>query len=383
MREARCGPRPYANARAARLGPPRRPQRRRAILACRRRERAAADGRRPRADRGRRRVDRRDAGSRSAASPTRGSWCSATSEQLGLAASLNRGLDAGAGRYVARLDADDVALPERLESQTQRGSARLRPSPSSAAASSISTATGRPGTPAPQPARARCRALARPLRRRRSSIRRCSSIASCSTSTASLRPGLSRERGLRPLDAAARARRRRESRRAARAQARPPGAGVAAPQRRPGVLPAPGRAARDRPPRARARPKEAELAWRLGSGRGSGRSEAAGPFRTCSLPSSAVTASTARCARPRRECSCARMPAAGSPSAPPIRHGSPPVGSDGDGKSGRRGSARPPGSSSSPPRRARCASRSSLRSRRRTGRRSSIGSPLGPRSSSP
>ena len=38
-------------------------------------------------------------------------------EQLGLAASLNRGLDAAQGRYVARLDADDVALPNRLERQ--------------------------------------------------------------------------------------------------------------------------------------------------------------------------------------------------------------------------------------------------------------------------
>src|SRR5712691_9294956 len=38
-------------------------------------------------------------------------------EQLGLAASLNRGLDRASGRYVARLDADDVALPERFERQ--------------------------------------------------------------------------------------------------------------------------------------------------------------------------------------------------------------------------------------------------------------------------
>jgi glycosyltransferase involved in cell wall biosynthesis len=40
--------------------------------------------------------------------------------QLGLAASLNRGLDRAAGRYVARLDADDVALPNRLELQLAR-----------------------------------------------------------------------------------------------------------------------------------------------------------------------------------------------------------------------------------------------------------------------
>ena len=41
-------------------------------------------------------------------------------QQLGLAASLNRGLGEAVGRYVARLDADDVALPERLESQLAR-----------------------------------------------------------------------------------------------------------------------------------------------------------------------------------------------------------------------------------------------------------------------
>ena len=35
----------------------------------------------------------------------------------GLAASLNRGLDAARGRWVARLDADDIALPHRLERQ--------------------------------------------------------------------------------------------------------------------------------------------------------------------------------------------------------------------------------------------------------------------------
>jgi glycosyltransferase involved in cell wall biosynthesis len=40
--------------------------------------------------------------------------------QLGLAASLNRALDRAKGKYVARLDADDVALPERLERQLAR-----------------------------------------------------------------------------------------------------------------------------------------------------------------------------------------------------------------------------------------------------------------------
>jgi glycosyltransferase involved in cell wall biosynthesis len=41
-------------------------------------------------------------------------------EQVGLAASLNRGLDLAGGRYVARLDADDVSLPKRLEHQVER-----------------------------------------------------------------------------------------------------------------------------------------------------------------------------------------------------------------------------------------------------------------------
>src|SRR5205823_11627398 len=47
-------------------------------------------------------------------------------EQRGLAVSLNRGLDEASGRYVARLDADDIASPERLERQL----ARIRAEPS-------------------------------------------------------------------------------------------------------------------------------------------------------------------------------------------------------------------------------------------------------------
>jgi len=41
-------------------------------------------------------------------------------EQLGLASSLNAGLDVAQGRYVARLDSDDVAVPTRLERQVAR-----------------------------------------------------------------------------------------------------------------------------------------------------------------------------------------------------------------------------------------------------------------------
>lgn len=39
---------------------------------------------------------------------------------LGIVGALNRGLDACQGRYVARMDADDVALPERLAKQAAR-----------------------------------------------------------------------------------------------------------------------------------------------------------------------------------------------------------------------------------------------------------------------
>ena len=41
-------------------------------------------------------------------------------ERSGLAASLNRGLEVARGRYVARLDADDLALPRRCERQLRR-----------------------------------------------------------------------------------------------------------------------------------------------------------------------------------------------------------------------------------------------------------------------
>lgn len=38
---------------------------------------------------------------------------------LGLIATLNRGLELASGRYIARMDADDVSAPERLEKQVQ------------------------------------------------------------------------------------------------------------------------------------------------------------------------------------------------------------------------------------------------------------------------
>src|SRR3954470_5796718 len=38
-------------------------------------------------------------------------------ENLGLAATLNRGIDMAKGEYVARMDADDVCVPDRLQRQ--------------------------------------------------------------------------------------------------------------------------------------------------------------------------------------------------------------------------------------------------------------------------
>jgi glycosyltransferase involved in cell wall biosynthesis/GT2 family glycosyltransferase len=64
-------------------------------------------------------------------------------ERLGLAASLNRALDTASGRYIARLDADDVALPYRLERQV----AQLRANPRLAIVGSAVLEVDAGGTP--------------------------------------------------------------------------------------------------------------------------------------------------------------------------------------------------------------------------------------------
>ena len=38
-------------------------------------------------------------------------------ENIGLTKSLNKGLERAKGEYIARMDADDISLPERLEKQ--------------------------------------------------------------------------------------------------------------------------------------------------------------------------------------------------------------------------------------------------------------------------
>ncbi|MFL6030532.1 MAG: glycosyltransferase family 2 protein [Gaiellaceae bacterium] len=67
-------------------------------------------------------------------------------EQVGLASSLNRALEAARGRYVARLDADDVALPERLERQVARLQADSRTAVVGSAVVDLDEAGRRGGT---------------------------------------------------------------------------------------------------------------------------------------------------------------------------------------------------------------------------------------------
>ena len=40
-------------------------------------------------------------------------------KNLGLAGSLNKGIEIAKGKYIARMDADDISLPERLEKQLE------------------------------------------------------------------------------------------------------------------------------------------------------------------------------------------------------------------------------------------------------------------------
>ena len=243
-------------------------------------------------------------------------------EQLGLAASLNRGLDEAPGRYVARLDADDVALPRaaRAPDRADRRDAGRR--------------RRRHGIVDPRPRRDRPRGpcIVNPARAR--AVRWLALFSSPFFHPTVLvdrelldrhglryDPAVPGERGLRPLDAAARVRRRRESRRAARPEARASAAGSLAARRlqesfqRQVAL---REIARSR----RSWGQEAELAWRLGSrpGREAARGSGGGRLSQALLRGIRArgTASTATYARRRGE-RAPRAPAcppAGSPSGP-------------------------------------------------------------------
>jgi glycosyltransferase involved in cell wall biosynthesis len=82
-------------------------------------------------------------------------------EQLGLAASLNRGLDRARGRWVARLDADDAMLPDRLERQLAYVARRRDPAVVGTGVLEIDDAgrLGRLHEPPPGPAAVRWHAL--------------------------------------------------------------------------------------------------------------------------------------------------------------------------------------------------------------------------------
>ncbi len=62
---------------------------------------------------------------------------------LGLVATLNRGIELAHGEFIARMDADDVAAPERLALQLQTHDRRTRTSPCSAPTSPMPTRPAR------------------------------------------------------------------------------------------------------------------------------------------------------------------------------------------------------------------------------------------------
>ena len=44
---------------------------------------------------------------------------------IGLAASLNKGIEIARGKYIARMDSDDISLPERCEKQVGQGTLEI------------------------------------------------------------------------------------------------------------------------------------------------------------------------------------------------------------------------------------------------------------------
>ena len=331
---SRSSPRPYANARAARLRAARRPQRR-PLRRRGGRERAAArpcadlelivvddalDGRDAGAARRRRRPAARRAPERGAGSG---------SPPRSIAAS-----SAAAGRYVARLDADDVALPERLERQLARTRGRARRRGRSARPCSTSTQDGAPGDVH------RCRAGAAPLRWHAlfSSPFFHPTVlvdrAGLDRARAALRPGVPRERGLRPVDAAARASPtvRTSPSRSSSSACTPARPRCGERDLQQSFQRARSRCARSRASRPSSPPRTRELAWRLGAaGR---RSDEAGwpACSSCSLHSSVRTARHG-CARQRpaslaarRRRACARAPWRCAPASTGARPGAGPAG---------------------------------------------------------
>ena len=183
------------------------------LASCARRSRACSGQtvERPRAHRRRRRIHRRDA-ELLAGSDDQRLVVLRNKSRPGSPRRSTGGSTEATGRYVARLDADDVALPERLERQLARMKRGGRSSRSSGRASSTSMQREPGGLHCSRRARRACAGTRSSAPR--SSTRRCSSIASVSSGTAALRPGFSRERGLRPVDAAVRVRGGRQPARA-------------------------------------------------------------------------------------------------------------------------------------------------------------------------